>query len=185
MNYTEIIEQLKPAFERATDDFKQELLKIQTGRLSASLIEDIKADCFGQKLPLKQLGAILAVSQRELALELWDKSYVEGVVAALEKQGMDLGIRTDEKTVYLTAPALTEESRHNLIRLLNQKKENAFQDIRRLRDRAWREIQDGFQQGEIREDDKYKGKDKLDEATREYREKIEELASNKEKEIKG
>lgn len=185
MTHQEIIDNLKPDLLGAVDDFKAEIMKIQTGRLNPSLIEDIKADCFGQELPLKQLGAISAVSQRELALELWDKSYVEGVINAIEKQGIDLGMRMDEKTIYLTAPALTEESRKNLAHLLNQKKEAAFQQIRHLRDRAWKDIQTGFQQGEIREDDKYKGKDKLDETTREHREKIEEMVENKEKEIKG
>lgn len=185
MSYQEIIDKIKPDFQSAVDEFKTELLKIRSSRLSPAMVEDIKADCFGQLLPLKHLGAISNASPRELLIQLWDKSYVEGAVAAIERESLGLSVRIDGHNVFLTAPALTEESRQHLIQLLNKKKENVFQEIRHLRDKAWRSIQDGFQLGEITEDDKYKGKDKLDEATREYREKVEETAKSKEQEIKG
>ncbi len=185
MTYQEVIDNLKPDLEKAVADFKEEMMKLRSGRLSPALIEDIEADCFGSILPLKQLGAISLPSNRELLLQLWDKSYVEGVLAAIEDTELGLSVRIDGEKIYLSSPPLTEESRQNVIKILNKKKEAAFQDIRRLRDKAWRSIQDGFQQGEIREDDKYKGKDKLDESVREHRDKIEEMVKNKEIEIKG
>lgn len=185
MTYQEIIDNLKPELEKANSNFKGELMKIRTSHLSPALIEDIKADCFGQELPLKQLGAISSLSPREIIIQLWDKSYVEGVVVALEREGLSLGVRIDGNSIYFTAPALTEESRQGLVQLLNKKKEEAFQRIRHLRDEAWKNIQDGFAKGEIREDDKFRGKDKLDELVRDWREKIEEMAEHKEKEIRG
>ncbi len=185
MEHTEIIDNLEPEIGVAVDSFKGEIMKLRSNRLSPALVEDIKADCFGSLLPLKQLGAISSISNREIMVQLWDKSYVEGVIAALEQEGLGLSVRIDGEKIYLSSPPLTEESRQNLIQVLNKKKEESFQIIRRLRDGAWRQIQDGFQQGEIREDDKYKGKDKLDKTVREHREKIEEMAENKEKEIKG
>ena len=185
MTYQEIIDNLKPELEKIADDFKLEMMKLRSGRLSPALIEDIKADCFGSFLPLKQLGAISSVSQKEILLQLWDKSYVEGVVSAIEQESLGLSMRLDGNNVYLSSPPLTGESRQNLIHILNKKKEETFQEVRRQRDKAWKVIQDGFQQGIIREDEKYKGKDKLDEITRDFREKIEEIADNKENEIKG
>lgn len=184
MTYQEIIEGLKPNLQEVVETFKEEMARLRAGRLSPGLIEDIKAECFGSILPLKQLGAISSPSSRELLIQLWDKSYVEGVVKAIEEAGLGLSQRIDGEKVYLSSPSLTEESRQNLIQMLNKKKEEVFQNIRRLRDRAWKEIQDGFQKGEIREDDKYRGKDKLDEMVREHREKIEKMAENKEAEIK-
>ncbi len=185
MTYQEIIEKIKPEFQNTVDALKENMQRIRAGVLSPNLIEDIKADCLGTILPLKQLGAISAPSLHELSLELWDKSYIEGVIRAIENETLGLGIRTKGNTVFLTAPPLTEEARKNLQRLLDQKKESTFQDIRRLRDKAWKEIQEGFQKGEIREDDKYRGKDKLEEVVHKFRDKIEEMAKNKEKEIAG
>lgn len=185
MTYQEIIEKIKPEFQNELDVFAAELMKIRSGRLSPNLVEDIKVECFGSVLPLKQLGAISIVSPKELLVQLWDKSYVEGVVKAIEEKGFGFGVRTDGTNLYLSTSALTEETRQNLIQLLNKKKEETFQNLRRVRDKVWKMLQDGFQKGEVREDDKYKGKDKLDELTRDYREKMEKMAENKEKEIKG
>lgn len=185
MTYEEIIEKIKPELQNLVDSFKTEMMKIQAGRLSPGFLENIKADCFGSVLPLKQLGAISSVSPRGLLIQLWDKSYVEGVVKAIEQENLGLSMRMEENNIYLTAPSLTEETRQNLIQLLREKKEEAFQNIRRLRDKAWKGIQEGFQRGEIREDDKYRGKDKLDEIVRKYRDKMEEMTKNKETEIKG
>ncbi len=185
MSYQSILDNLKPELEKVQEEFKDEMMKLRSGRLSPALVEDIKVDCFGSILPMKQLGAITSGSSKELLIQLWDKSYIEGAVGAIEKAGLGLSVRIDGEKVYLTSPSLTEESRANLVRVLNKKKEEAFQVVRHLRDKMWKSVQDGFTKGEIREDDKFKGKDKLDEMVREYRDKMEEMVKNKEVEIKG
>lgn len=180
-----ILDQSKKDLQKAVDDFKSEMMKLRASNLSTELFEDIRADCFGQELPIKQLGAVSALSGREILVQLWDKSYVEGVLKAIEREGIILSARVDGASIYFTAPPLTAESRQELIKLLNKKKEDAFQELRRLRDKAWKDIQDGFAKGEIREDDKFKSRDKLDEAVRDFREKMDEMAERKEKEILG
>ncbi|MDD5146447.1 MAG: ribosome-recycling factor [Candidatus Pacebacteria bacterium] len=183
--YQEILDNLKPELEKALADLKEELMKIRASRLSPSLIEDLKIECFGTVCPLKQLGAISSASFKEVMVQLWDKSYIEGVVRALEQGDWGFGIRVDENKIYLTAPALTEETRKNLIKVLHQRKEEALQNFRKLRDKAWSQLQDGFRDGTVREDDKFKGRDKLDDMIKDWREKVEELSANKEKEILG
>jgi len=185
MSYQEIIEKVKPEFQKLVDDFKVEVSKLRSNRLSPALLEDIEVNCFGSFMPLKQLGAITNVSARELLVDLWDKSYVESVVKAVEQAELGLGVRINDKAVYFSSPALTEESRQNIVRLLDKIKEDAFQDLRHCRDKGWKEMQDSCQKGELREDDKFKGRDKLDEATRDFREKIEQIAKRKEDEIRG
>jgi len=185
MTHQAIIDELKPELEKAKDEFKKELMKLRSGRLSPASIEDITADCFGSMLPIKQLGAISSPSPRELLVQLWDKSYVDGVAKAVEMAGLGLSVRIDGVNMYFSAPPLTSESRENLIQVLNKKKEEVFQELRKMRDKSWKNIQEGFQAGEVREDDKFKGRDKLDEMVRENREKIEEMVENKTTEIKG
>lgn len=185
MSYQEIIEKIKPELENFVDNLKQEVMKIQIARISPSLIEDIKVDIEGNQMPLKSLGAISSSSARELTIQPWDKLYLEPITKAVERAELGLAPIIDKDIIRLAAPPLTEETKQNLIRLLNQKKEEVFQDIRHLRDRAWKEIQEGFRKGEIREDDKYKGKEKLEEVVGEFKDKIEELAERKRKEITG
>ncbi|MDD5738373.1 MAG: ribosome-recycling factor [Candidatus Pacebacteria bacterium] len=183
--FQQIIDQSKKDLQKAVDNFKSDMMKLRASSLSPEILEDIKADCFGQEMPIKQLGSISAISPREIMAQLWDKSYVDGVLKAIEREGLILSSRIDGASIYFTAPALTAESRNDLIKLLNKKKEEAFQELRKLRDKAWKDIQDNFAKGEIREDDKFKGRDKLDEAVRDFREKMDEIAERKEKEILG
>lgn len=183
MSYQEILDKIKPDLEKTLKFFKEQLKEIRTGRVSTALIENVKVDCFGSVLSLKQLGAISVPSPQKILVQLWDKSYLELVVKAIERENLGFSINIDNNNVYLSAPPLTEENKKILIKLLNKKKEEIFQNIRRLRDDGWREIQEGFQKGEIREDDKYRGKDELEELIRDYREKIEILIEDKEKEI--
>jgi len=183
MDYQKILDQIKNDLDKFKKNFREQLLEIRAGKLSPSLIEDVKVNCFGSMTPLKSLGAISTPSQKEIMIQLWDKSYVEGVVKAIEKKGMGLSIKAEEDKIYLTSPPLTEESKKNLSRVLNKKKEEIFQKIRHLRDNVWKEIQEREQSGEITEDDKYKAKDKLEEIVREGRKEIEEMAENKRREI--
>ena len=183
MDYKEIIDKTKSEIENTLDYFKGQLLEIRQGRISPSLVENVKVDCFGSVLPIKQLGVVTVSSPKGLTIQLWDKSYVDGVIKGIQERNFGLGIKIEGNTIYLTNPTLTEETKKNLIKVLNEKKEDIFQTMRHIRDKAWKEIQDGFQNGEIREDDKYKGKEKLDKTVKEYKEKIEEMVKNKEREI--
>ncbi len=183
MEYKEIIDSNKEDFEKAVSYFKEQLLQIRHGNFSPSLIENIKVDCFGSSLPIKQLGAVGLNSPKEISIQLWDKSYVDSVVKEIQKRNFGLGIKIEGNIIYLSVPPLTEESKKSLIKIINEKKEESLQAIRHIRDKAWKKIQDSFQKGEIREDDKYKGKEELDKVLRKAKEEIESLAEEKEKEI--
>lgn len=185
MTYQEIIDKIKPELRNLIELLKEELMKIRVSRVSIALIEDIEVKIEGTPVPLKGLGAVSSTSARELTLQPWDKSYIEPIVRAIERTGVGLTPVVDKDIIHLSSPPLTEETKKNLIRVLNQKKEETFQDIRRLRDKTWKEIQEGFQRGEIREDDKFRGKEKLEEVIKEYKEEIEDMTERKRKEIEG
>ncbi len=185
MSYQEIIDKIKPELRNLVELLKEELMKIRASRVSAALIEDIEVEIEGSSVPLKGLGAISSLSARELTVQPWDKSYIEPIISSIERAGVGLTPVVDKDTIRLVSPSLTEETKKNLVRILNQKKEETFQDIRHLRDKTWKEIQEGFQKGEIREDDKFRGKDKLEEVVKEYKDEIEEIVERKIKEIEG
>lgn len=181
--YKEIINKVKPEMEKTIAFMESETAKIRTSHASPSLVENVVVDCFGQKLPLKQLSAISTPEPRQILIQPWDKSYLEGIVAALEKTEVGANPVVDKDTVRLTLPPLTEEYRKELLRLLSEKKEHTREILRRWRDRAWDELQEGFRQSKIREDDKFRGKDELQKLVDSYNKKIEELVERKKKEI--
>ena len=181
--YKEIIDKIRPELNKTISFLERELAKIRTGRATPSLVEDIVCECFGQKFPLKQLAAISIPEPKQILIQPWDKSYIEGIVRALEKTGIGANPIVDKEVIRINLPPLTEEYRKELLRLLFQKQEEARKTIRRWREEAWDEIQEGYREGKIREDDKFLGKDELQELIDEYNQKIENLGEKKKKEI--
>jgi len=181
--YKQIIEGIKPELDKAVNFLERELSKIRTGRASPSLVEDIIVDCFGSKFPLKQLAAISSPEPKTVVVQPWDKSYIEGIEKALSNSSLGISPVVDKDVIRLTLPPLSEEYRKNLIKILSEKKEDVSKTMRHWREKAWEEIQNSFKEGIIREDDKFKAKDELQEVMDKYNEKIDEICEKKEKEI--
>ncbi len=183
MDYKEIIDKIKPELDKVIDFLERELAKIRTSGASVSLIEDISVDCFGQKMALKQLAAISLPGPRQILIQPWDDSYIESIQKALEKASLGMSPVVDKNLIRLSLPPLSDEYRQNLIKILSERKESTRQTIRHWREEAWKEIPERFKAGELSEDNKYKGKDKLQELIDEYNEKVEEKAEKKKEEI--
>ncbi len=181
--HQEIINKIKPELEKVIKFFEGELAKIRTARATPSLVEDVIVDCFGQKFPLKQLAAISTPETKQILIQPWDRSYIEGIVSALSKTGIGASPVVDKDVIRINLPPLTEDYRKDLSRLLSEKQEQAKQTLRRWREEAWRQIQDGFKDGKIREDDKFKAKDDLQKLIDEQGKKIDELVERKKREI--
>jgi ribosome recycling factor len=182
-NFQEIIDKIRPELDKVISFLERELSKVRVGRPSISLVEDIEVECFGQKFPLKQLGAISSHESRQILIQPWDDSYVDPIVKAISQSNIQVNPIVDGNSIRISFPPLTEEYRKDLTRLLSRKMEDARQTIRHWRQVAWDEIQESFQEGDISEDDKYRGKDKLQDLIDEYNNKVKEIVEKKEKEI--
>ena len=182
-SHKEIINKIKPELDKAINFLDRELQKIRTGRATPALVEDVVVEYFGQTFRLSQLAAISTPEPRQILIQPWDKSYVEGITKALEKTGIGAAPIIDKEVIRLSLPPLSEEYRKDLLRLISEKQEQARQTIRRWRQAAWDEIQENFREGKIREDDKFRAKDELQELVDEYNEKIEKIGERKKKEI--
>lgn len=183
MPYKEIIDRIKPELEKTIKFFEGELLKVRTSRASPSLVEDIEVNCFDNKFPLKQLGAISCPQSNQIVIQPWDKSYIEPIEKAILQSDLGMSAVVDKNIIRLNLPLLTEEYRQTLIRNMQEKAEQARRTIRHWREIAWDNIQEAFKEKKITEDDKFRGKDELQELIDEYNDKIKELLERKKKEI--
>jgi len=183
MEYKEIINKVKPEMEKVVSFLERELAKIRTGRASASLVEDIVVDCFGQKFPLKQLASISSPEPKQIIIQPWDKSYIEGIEKAISRSSLGSAPIVDKDIIRISLPPLSEEYRKTLARILSEKQEEARKTIRHWRGEAWEQVQNETKTGEIREDDKFRAKDELQKIVDEYNKKIEDIGKRKEKEI--
>ncbi len=183
MSYKEFIDKARPEFEKALKFLENEIAKIRTSRASPSLVEDIEVNAFGSKFALKQLGAISAPQTNQIVIQPWDISYIEPIEKAISQSGLGMSSAVDKNVIRIGLPLLTEEYRQGLIKILNEKGEQARQTIRHYREDAWNKIQDAFKAKNISEDDKFRGKDELQKLIDEYNEKIKNLIEKKKNEI--
>lgn len=182
-NYKEVVNKIKPEFDKSLMYLEKELGQVRTGRASPALVENVVVNCFNENFPLKQLAAISIPEARQILIQPWDKSYLEGIVSALQKTGVAKNPVVDKEAVRINLPALTEDYRKELLKLISEKQEEARKVMRKNRDDAWSEIQDKARDGIIREDDKFRAKEELQDLIDEYSEKIEEIGERKKKEV--
>ena len=180
--HKEIIDNIKPDLDRAIEYLKSELGKLRIGRATPAMVEDLEIECYDQTMSLKQLANI-SVQPRLIIVQPWDKKVLENIEKGISKSSLGLTPTVDGEVVRINLPPLTEEKRKELIKILNEKTEEAKISIRHKREEAWKEIQEKEKEGEIREDDKFRGKDELQKVVDEYNKKVEEMKKQKESEI--
>jgi len=185
ISYKNIIDDLEPELKKVIVFLTNEFKKIRTERVSPSLVEDVKVDYFGKIFSLKELAAISANQSRELIIKPWDKSYIEDIVNALNKSSVKVSPSIDNDVIKIKLPALSEEFRNDLIRLVSQTQEQAKQTIRKWRDDAWAQIKNAEKDKKMSEDEKFKGKKKLEEMIKDFSDQVEKISENKIKELKS
>jgi len=181
--YQKIIDSKKEQMDKAIERFKEEMQKIRTGRANPSIIEDLPVDYYGTKTPLKQIANINVPEPRVLLIQPWSADSLANIEAAIKMSDLNLSPNNDGEVIRINIPPLNEERRAELVKVLNKKAEEARIAIRNIREDIWQEIQDLEKRGEIAEDDKFRGKEKLQETVDEYNKKIEELRDVKEDDI--
>ena len=179
----QILEKIKPELEKAVEFFRHELAKIRTGQASPALVEDILVDIQGQLLPLKQLAGISSPERRQILIQPWDPANIGPMEKALLKESLGVSPVVEGKSLRIILPTLTQEYRETLLHILAEKSEQTKQTLRKWRDEAWGEIQEEARAGDIREDDKFKGKEDLQKLIDEHTKKVDELVEKKKVEI--
>lgn len=183
--YKEIIKKIKPELDKVVSFLERELQKIRTTRVSPSIVEDVMVECFDKTFPLKELAAISCPGSRQILIQPWDKSYLEPIEKALFRSSLGTNPIVEKEHVRLNFPPLTEDFRKSISQTISKKQEDVRQSVRRWRQQAWDEIQEGFKEGDISEDDKYKAKKELQDLIDEYNKKIEEMGDRKKKEVES
>lgn len=180
--YKELIENIKPELDKTIEFLKNEFLKIKTSRATPAMVEDIMVDCYGQKLPIKQLGNISTPQPRLISVQPWDKEILSEMEKAI-RENSSLNPVVDGEMIRINIPQLSEDQRKEYVKIINEKTEEARISTRLHRERVWKEIQEMERKGEIPEDDKFKAKDDLQEVIDDYNEKIEKMKKNKEQDL--
>ena len=129
------------------------------------------------------MAVISSPEPKQLVIQPWDKSYIEGIEKAISQSSLNLSPIVDKDVIRISLPPLSEDYRKNLLKILSEKQEEVRQSVKRWREKAWNDIQEKSKEGIIREDDKFRAKDELQKLIDEYNKKIEEMGERKKKEV--
>ncbi|NBO17281.1 MAG: ribosome recycling factor [Proteobacteria bacterium] len=175
--------ELKKELNDVVEFFTGELSKIRTGRASGSLIEDITLEVYGSKMRIKELGSITTPEPQTILITPWDKSQIPSISKAINTSELNLNSSYDNEKIRLPIPALSEERRLELTKLVTSKLEASKTTLRNIRNEVNKSIDKDFTDKKIGEDEKFTLKDEADKIIKEYTEKLEGLAEDKKKSV--
>lgn len=179
-----VIDDLKKKLKAREVWLQRETGTLRIGRANPALVEDIIVDYYGSKMPVKQLATISAPEPRTLVVQPWDKNAVSAIEKAIQASSLGINPIVDKDVIRVTIPALTEERRLALAKIVKTKLEEAKIAARKDRDEAIKIIEALFAGKKITEDDKFKEKQEAQRAIDEANRGLEDMANKKEKEIK-
>jgi ribosome recycling factor len=149
----EILLEAELKMDGAITAVRREFAGIRTGRAHPSLIETLPVEHYGATTPLNQLGTINAPEPRMLTAQIWDAGAVTSVVKAIQASELGLNPNVDGQLVRLPIPALTEERRRELVKVVHQKMEDAKVAVRNVRRHSHDELRKSHRNGEMSEDE--------------------------------
>ena len=165
------------------DVFQQELSSLRTGRANASMLDIIKVDVYGQKMPINQLASITTPEPRNINIQVWDINNVTLVDSAIKKSELGLNPQIDGQLIRLPVPDLSEERRSEIRKIIKSMGEKCKVSIRNIRREANDELKKFLKEKQISEDDVKKEEKIIQEYTDSQIKEIDDRVSIKEKEI--
>lgn len=178
------IETFKKKLGNSLEFFKEDIKSIRTGRATPALVEDTKVNYYNVPTPLKQLASINTPEPRLIVISPYDKSTLADIEKAINESDLGLTGTNDGTVLRINIPPLTEERREELVKTIHQKDENAKIALRNIRRWEVEILKEKEKKGEISEDERFRGEKTAQEILDEYMKKIDEIFSEKEKEIR-
>lgn len=165
------------------DAFTREVASVRTNRPSASLIEDIRVNYYGESVPIKHVGSIGLTPPRELHIQVWDKNAINLITKAIEESSLNITPQVDGMIVRVFLPELSEERRKEFIRHVKKLAEEFRIEIRRQRDEIMKKIDRDNEQGNITEDDRFREREDAQKFVEKGNNEIERIVNAKVKDI--
>ncbi|MCF7987741.1 MAG: ribosome recycling factor [Methylovulum sp.] len=168
---------------KSIDALKHEFSKIRTGRAHPSLLDQITVSYYGTETALSQVANIAVEDSRTLTITPWEKPMVQAIEKAIMKSDLGLNPATNGMIIRVPLPALTEERRRSLVKVVKHEAENGRVAIRNIRRDANSEIKDNLKEKLISEDDARAAEDKIQKLTDQYVKEVEKLLESKEADL--
>jgi ribosome recycling factor len=179
----EIISESKAKIKKAVEILQDELKAVRTGRASTTIVENMKVDYYGTPTLLKQMATLATPQADMIVIKPFDPASVKDIEKAIKNSDLSIAPIVDGKLIRLNVPPLSEERRKQLVQQAKQMGEQTKVSIRNIRREANKQLEKEQKDKLITEDDLQVGKKQIDDITREYTDKVDEVVKNKSDEI--
>ncbi len=182
-----VIADLKKSTEQKMDKsvqaFKGDLGKVRTGRAHTGLLDHVKVDYYGTPTPINQVAKIILMDARTIGVTPFEKKLIPTIEKGIRESDLGLNPVTSGDTIRLPMPALTEERRKELVKVVKHDAENARVAVRNLRRDANHHLKEALKKHEVSENDERRAQDEVQKMTDKHIAEIEKLLQEKEKEL--
>ena len=179
----DVLSETESGMNKALEAFKHELAKVRTGRANLALLDGVKIDYYGTMTPLNQVASLNVADARLITVKPWEKNMIPVIEKAIRTSDLGLNPVSESEMIRLPIPALTQERRKDLVKVIKKMTEDARVAVRAAR-RDANDMLKGFQKdGEVSEDDAKTGQKKVQDLTDAFIKKVDEIGENKETEL--
>ncbi len=179
----EILQDAEERMDKSVEALKGALAKVRTGRAHPSLLEHITVEYYGAETPLNQVANVSVEDARTLSITLWEKDMVQAVEKAIMKSDLGLNPATAGTVIRIPMPALTEERRRDLVKVVRGEGEKAKVAIRNIRRDANSDFKELKKESEISEDDERRAQDQVQKLTDAAVKKVDSVLADKETDL--
>jgi ribosome recycling factor len=169
--------------DKSIESTRQEFNSVRTGRASAALLDRIVVDYYGQPTPLKNLATITTPESRLLTVQPFDPTSIKSVEKAIQESDLGLQPANDGKLIRLPIPALTEERRKELVKVVRRYAEDGKVAVRNVRRDVMRHLEELVRNGDVGDDEERRAEQQVQKLTDDHTKAIDELLKHKEAEI--
>ena len=169
--------------DKTIQAFKADLAKVRTGRAHTGLLDHIHVDYYGTSTPLNQVARVTLIDARTIGVAPFEKKMIQAVDKAIRESDLGLNPAAQGDMVRVPMPALTEERRKELIKVVKHEAENARVAVRNLRRDAIHHLKESLKKHEVSENDERRAQDEVQKMTDRHVAEIDRLLQEKEKEL--
>jgi ribosome recycling factor len=178
-----IITDTERRMQKSVESVTHDLAGIRSGKATPGLLDSVRVEAYGQKMPLNQMASISVPDPKSLVVQPWDKSIIGDVVKAIQMAELGFNPQVEGNIVRIPVPPLSEERRRELAKLCKKIAEEGKVAIRNVRRDANDQLKKAEKDKQISEDQQHRSMDKIQELTDKFIKNVDELVEAKEKEI--
>ena len=177
------LEDAKDKMDKAIAHTREDFGGVRTGRASPSFVENLKVEYYGTETPLKQLAGFNVPEARLLVITPYDKSSIKSIEKAIQNSDLGINPSNDGAVIRLSFPALTEERRKDLVKMVHHKAEDGRVAIRNIRRATRKDLESLEHDGDIGGDELERAEKELEKATHDHIAEIDRMLQHKEAEL--